>query len=93
MLGQDNFDAVIVAQTSNGFKPKPHPHGLEECLNLLGVQKSEAIYVGNADEDVNTAKNAQVFDVLLIRGEYEFPDANPSLKIHSLYDLREILEI
>ena len=91
MLGKENFDAVIIAHTLNGIKPKPHPHGLEECLNLLGVQKNEAIYVGNADEDVATARNAQVFDVLLVRGEHEFPDINPSLRIHSLYDLRQFL--
>lgn len=91
MLGQENFDAIIIAQTLNGIKPKPHPHCLEECLNLLGVQKSEAIYVGNADEDVATARNAQVFDVLLMREEHEFPEISPSLRIHSLYKLRQLL--
>jgi phosphoglycolate phosphatase-like HAD superfamily hydrolase len=91
MLGEKDFDGVIIAHTSNGIKPKPHPHGLESCLALLGVDRSEAIYVGNADEDVATAKNAQVYDVLLVRGEHEFPDSKPSLRIHSLYELRQLL--
>lgn len=91
MLGEKNFDAIVIAQTLNRVKPKPHPHGLEQCLNLLGVRKDEAIYIGNADEDVATAKNAQVFDVLLDRGEHEFPEINPSLRIHSLYELRQLL--
>ncbi len=91
MLGEGDFDNVIIAQISNGIKPKPHPHGLESCLELLGVDRSKAIYVGNADEDVATARNAQVYDVLLIRGEHEFPDINPSLTIHSLYELRQLL--
>jgi len=91
MLGREDFDAVIVANSSGGFKPKPHPQGLEECMNLLGVKKQETIYVGNADEDVATAKNAQVFGVLLVRGEHEFPDISPSLRIHSLYELRQLL--
>jgi HAD superfamily hydrolase (TIGR01549 family) len=92
MLKED-FDSVIIAKTVNGIKPKPHPPGLESCLNLLGVDKSKAIYVGNADEDVTAAKNAKVFDVLLIRGEHEFPGIKPSLRIHSLYELRKLLGI
>ncbi len=93
MLGEGDFNSIIIAQASNGIKPKPHPHGLESCLNILGVDKSKAMYVGNAKEDVEAAKNAKVFDVLLLREdkEYEFPDINPSLKIHSLYELREFL--
>ena len=93
MLGEGDFDSVIIAQISNGIKPKPHPHGLESCLEILGVDRSKAIYVGNADEDVATAKNARVYDVLLVRGEHEFPDINPSLTIHSLYELRQLLKL
>ncbi|HLD06132.1 MAG TPA: HAD family hydrolase [Candidatus Nanoarchaeia archaeon] len=91
MLGEGDFDGVVIAQISNGIQPKPHPHGLESCLELLRVDKSKAVYVGNADEDVATAKNAQVYDVLLVRGEHDFPDVNPSLRIHSLYELRQLL--
>ena len=93
MLGKENFDAIVVAHRLNGFMPKPHPQGLESCLELLGVNKSKAVYVGNADEDVETAKNAHVFDVLLLRGEYEFQDIKSSMKIYSLYELRNLLEI
>ncbi len=92
MLGHDNFDAVVVAHSSNGFKPKPNPHGLYECLKLLGISKSEAVYVGNVDEDIETAKNAEVFDVLLLRGENEHRNAKPSMVINSLYELRQLLE-
>ena len=91
MLGEGDFDSIIIAQISNGIKPKPHPHGLEACLEVLEVNTSRAIYVGNADEDVATAKNAQVYDVLLVRGEHDFPEVKPSLRIHSLYELRQLL--
>lgn len=89
-VGKSNFDAVVLASGSNGIKPKPHPQGLEICLSLLGVQRNEAVYIGNADEDIRAAKNAQVFDILLLRGEHKFPDINPSLTVHSLYDLRDL---
>lgn len=92
MLGEENFDYIIIAHTNTIIKPKPHPQGLEECLKGMKIQKDKAIYVGNADEDIQTAKNAQVFDVLLDRGEHKFPEINPSLKIYSLYELRKFLD-
>lgn len=93
MLGKENFDAIVRAQISNGIKPKPDPHGIEECLNLLKVKKNEAIFVGNSDEDILAAKNAQIFDVLLDRKEHEFPDIDPSFTIYSLYELRQLLRL
>jgi FMN phosphatase YigB (HAD superfamily) len=66
--------------------------GTNKCLNFLGIKKSESMFVGNGEEDI-IARNAQVFDVLLKRGEYEFTDIQPSLTINSLYDLRNLLEI
>ena len=91
MIGEENFDNVIIASESRGVSPKPDAHGIEEALRLLNVQNNEAMYVGNAEEDILAARNANVLDVLLIRGEYKLPEINPSLKIYSLYDLREIL--
>ncbi|TKJ17831.1 hypothetical protein CEE44_04900 [Candidatus Woesearchaeota archaeon B3_Woes] len=91
MLGKENFDEIIITNRENRVEYKPHPQGLLECLNKLKVKKEEAIYVGNSDEDVLTAKNAEVFDVLLNRGEHIFPEINPTLTIQSLYELRKLL--
>ena len=91
IIGKENFDGIVFARQSNGIRPKPDPHGIEECLNHLTVQKDETVYVGNSDEDLMTAKNAQVFDVLLFRGEHKFPETQSSLTIYSLYELRELL--
>ena len=91
MLGEQNFDAVVIAHAATEITPKPHPHGLIECLRLLEVDRSKAMYVGNADEDVEAARNAQMLDVLLARGEHEFPGISPSVKIRSLYDLRDLI--
>jgi len=90
MLGEENFNAIVIAQNSQGIIPKPHPHGLIECLNLLGIRNDEAIYVGNANEDIETARNARVFDVLLDRREYRLPKIQPSLTVHSLYELKDL---
>jgi len=93
ILGADAFQVVVRAQPTSGAKAKPHPDGIEKCLGCLGVAREEAIYVGNAREDVDAARNAGVLDVLLDRGEYAFPDLEPSLRITELCGLAGLLEI
>lgn len=93
MLGKENFDHVLMATEKYGIRRKPDPHGLQNCLKILGIAPDRAIYIGNADEDVHAAKNANMLDVLVLRGEHEFSDIRPSLSINSLYDLKGLLEI
>ena len=90
LLGKENFDTIVIAHKSTRIKPKPNPHGIEECLALLGVEKEGAVFVGNADEDIQTARNAQVRDVLLDRGENDFIEVTPSTRIYSLYELTRL---
>ncbi len=42
------------------FERKPSPQALLEMMKLLGVDKSEVLYVGDSDVDVMTAHNAQI---------------------------------
>jgi len=37
---------------------KPDPTGAENILSALGVQKDEAVYVGDSNVDIETARNA-----------------------------------
>jgi len=92
ILGKHNFDSVVVARRSTGM-PKPHPEGLEKCLHALDAKKQESLFIGNAEEDVLTAKNAGILDVFLRRGEYDFrlDKIRPSVIIDSLYGLRSML--
>lgn len=86
MVGAD-FDAVVVARSKNGINPKPHPHGILECLDMLRVKPEEAVCVGNSEEDIHAAKEAKVLDILIERGEHEFNGQEPSKRIKSLKDL------
>ena len=43
-----------------GIGRKPAPDSTNEALRLLGVEKSEAVYVGDSDVDIKTAKNAEI---------------------------------
>jgi len=85
------FGSVVRAQLSDGVKQKPDPDGLIKCMNSLNTNSNNTIYVGNSKEDMEMARNAGVYGVLISRGEYDFENVNPSLRINSLYDLREFL--
>ena len=52
----DAFDAVIGAK--DGVAVKPAPDMLYEAMELLGVTAAEAVYVGDSEVDILTAKNA-----------------------------------
>lgn len=41
-----------------GVNPKPAPDGVFEALRVLGTDPKDAVYVGDSDVDVATAKNA-----------------------------------
>lgn len=42
-----------------GIRPKPNPDGVCEAMKEMGIEnKNEAVYMGDSDVDVMTAKNA-----------------------------------
>lgn len=53
---------------------KPHPAGLQLCLDRLGIGPEEAAYVGDSPEDVLMARAAKVFSVA-VRGAYPNAEA------------------
>lgn len=88
-----SFDAVVIAQSSNGIRPKPHPHGLEECLEILGIDRKKALFVGNSEEDMVAAQKAGVKDVLIKRKDHNPELAlQPSVVIKNLNQLEEIVK-
>ncbi len=91
LVGRALFDSVIVAHPNLGVAFKPHPQGIENCLKMLGFSNNQAVYIGNADEDVVFAKNAGVLDILVDRGEYVYSGPEPSHKISHLYELENFL--
>lgn len=57
------FDAV--AGEKEGIARKPSPEGIEAILSSLSVEKTDTVYVGDSEVDVETAKNASL-DALLV---------------------------
>ena len=93
LIGKKYFDAVIMARSSNGIIPKPHPQGLLKCLDELKVNPEKSIYVGNAEEDLICAEKANVLGVIILRNEYKFKNINSCFTISSLDKLEKILSL
>lgn len=51
-----------------GMRKKPAPDMTEYALSALGVQGAEAVYVGDSDVDLETAKNAGLRAVSVLWG-------------------------
>ncbi|MBD5131179.1 MAG: HAD-IA family hydrolase [Clostridiales bacterium] len=47
----------LVVGEQSGIRPKPAPDGVLRALEVLGVDKSQAIYVGDGETDMKTAEN------------------------------------
>ena len=43
-----------------GIARKPSPDSVNEALRILEVEKAHAVYVGDSDVDIQTAKNAEI---------------------------------
>jgi len=91
LMGRGNVDCYIRAQKTSGFQPKPNPEALLQCMKTIDAKSPETIYVGNGDEDVLVSRAVGVFDVIIERGEHDLMKETPSLKISSLYELRDFL--
>lgn len=51
-----------------GISRKPAPDSVKEALRMLEVDKAHAVYVGDSDVDIQTAKNAKVRGVSVTWG-------------------------
>lgn len=79
---------------SETVKKKPNPDAVLAALKELGVDKSEAIYVGDSEVDVQTAINADMDCAAVsygFRSEEELIAAGAKLICHSVKELREYI--
>ncbi len=60
-LCKQYFDMIeVVSGDKPGINRKPAPDGIENVLKQLDCKKSEAIYVGDSEVDILTARNAGI---------------------------------
>ncbi len=53
------YVSVAIGEREN-IRKKPAPDTVLEAMRLLGIGKEDAVYVGDSDVDVNTAKNVGI---------------------------------
>lgn len=52
----DMFDYAVGER--QGIRRKPCPDSVNEVLDFLGTDRVDAVYIGDSDVDIETAKNA-----------------------------------
>ncbi|MGN0602841.1 MAG: HAD family hydrolase [Oscillospiraceae bacterium] len=59
-LCKEYFDGLFdyAVGEREGIRRKPAPDSVNEALRVLGIPKSEAVYIGDSDVDYETAVNA-----------------------------------
>ncbi len=62
------FDAVVGERESEGIPKKPAPDGVYLLLSACGVAAAEAVYIGDSEVDIKTAKNAGLDAILVSWG-------------------------
>jgi HAD superfamily hydrolase (TIGR01509 family) len=85
---RDMFGVVVCNE--HIVKKKPHPEGLNLALRRLGSKPEESVYVGDAPEDIQMGKSANVLTVG-VRSEYPSSmrvlSAEPDIYLESLSEL------
>ena len=82
----DFFDAAVSAQDPDVQRFKPDPRGLEVTLHRLGVEKQEALYIGDRPElDGVAASRAGVTSVII--GRHRSIDGPESVEISKYQEL------
>jgi phosphoglycolate phosphatase len=54
------IDVAIGEHEAEGIHRKPAPDTVIKALQLMGVDGKRAVYVGDSDVDIETAKNSQL---------------------------------
>ena len=89
-IGKENFDHCLSVFDGEGKLHKPNPYGIFRCMEALGATPEKTLYVGDSIKDILAARNANVTDMLISRNKGGI-DVKPSMKISTLYELRDML--
>jgi phosphoglycolate phosphatase len=88
----DIFDLALGERA--GIRKKPYPDSIEETLKTLHFTREEAVYVGDSEVDVQTAKNAQMDCICVdwgFRTREVLKDAGASVILSTMQQLEDAL--
>ena len=67
-LFKETVTLVVGEDEAHGIRKKPEPDMVMEALQRLNVTPEEAVYVGDSEVDVQTAKNANMDGIFALWG-------------------------
>ena len=90
-LRDDFFPAVTLAVgQTEGIPRKPSPTMVEKALHDLGIKKDDAVYIGDSEVDLETARRAAM-DVILVSWGFRDRAELKALGKAVIVDTREAL--
>ncbi len=66
---QDTFDVVVTGDELH--EPKPDPEGILFALDKMGIDRAQAVMLGDSEKDIRAAHNAGTDSVLFFPPEHE----------------------
>ena len=91
----DFIEPEVAIGEREGIQKKPAPDSVYEAMRLLGVEKEEAVYVGDSDVDRETAKNAALDCISVtwgFRDEEMLRGLEPEYLVHEPKEIMEIVK-
>lgn len=95
-LCKEYFDGLFdyAVGEREGIRRKPAPDSVNEALRVLGVDRSEAVYIGDSDVDFETAKNAELPCISVLwgfRDEEFLREKGATLFVHDPAEIYDIV--
>ncbi len=88
------IDVAIGEAEARGIRKKPHPDAVWEAIAALGGRREDAVYIGDSEVDVMTARNAGLPCISVtwgFRSEETLLDAGARTLIRSVPELTALL--
>ena len=95
-LSEEYFEGLFDASIGEreGIRRKPSPDSINEVLNKLNIDREYAIYVGDSEVDIETAKNANMECICVSWGfrDYEqLIDSGASIIVSNTDELEALI--
>lgn len=88
------FDAIVGSEEPYGHLPyKPNPAMINELIAHTGIPAEQAVYVGDADLDIVTAKAANVRAIGITKGNFSHREFSLLGAWKSIDELSELIAI
>ncbi len=86
----EDFAAIITRADS---RPKPHPHGVHQAADRMGIAAHELLMVGDFRFDIIAGKAAGALTVLLTNGGESVMAPEDPVPDHVVHNIEEILKL